>query len=99
MSDLISRGKLLGTIEPMVGMWDEGTFWIDYKRVIDIIESLPSAEPERKKGKWKWISTDYFHYHCQCSECEMYTRDPEPNFCPWCGADMRGEYERRIEAL
>jgi len=48
MSDLISRQKLLDTIKPMVGMWDEGAFWIDYRRVIDIIEDFPNAEPERK---------------------------------------------------
>jgi hypothetical protein len=45
MSDLISREKLLSTIRPMVGMWEDETFWISYERVMDIIES---AEPERK---------------------------------------------------
>ena len=39
--------------------------------------------------KTKWIDTDNYYYRWQCSECGMYTREPEPNFCPWCGTDMR----------
>ena len=47
MSELIDKEKLLDTIKPIVGMWNDGDFWINYQRVLDIIES---AEPE-----WKWI--------------------------------------------
>ena len=48
MSDLISRGKLRGEIEPMIGIWYDKQFWIDYKRVLEIIETIPSAEPDRR---------------------------------------------------
>lgn len=60
------------------------------------IEELPSAEPERKKGKWIADALDNGIYHC--SECG--TDAPvEPtggteyksNYCPNCGLDMRGE--------
>lgn len=64
----------------------------------DIINDLPSAEPEHKKGKWKSdkkitpvydslfdIEDGYF-----CSECGKFTRTIS-NYCPHCGADMRGE--------
>ena len=59
------------------------------------INELPSAQPERKKGKWIYKHCVWF-----CSECgenptkgmgyvqghqELY------DFCPKCGADMRGE--------
>jgi rubrerythrin len=49
------------------------------------------SETEEKFGtkKGKWIDTDNYYYRWQCSECGMYTREPEPNFCPWCGTDMR----------
>ena len=69
------------------------------------LKELPSAEPERKKGKW----TEKHHVYsdeeyvieewqsCRCSECGRYDTRPymyyfsEPRFCSWCGADMRGE--------
>lgn len=62
---------------------------------------LPSAHPERPKGKW------LSHYeYCKkhellpsglvafrwCDQCEQGVEHPT-NFCPHCGADMRGEVE------
>ena len=105
MSDLISRGKLLDVIKPMVGMWDEGTFWIDYKRVIDIIENLPPADSEQKHGEWldrhAYDNADYAIDEWQsekCSVCGKYHTTPYLyNFrtfayCPNCGSKMmRGE--------
>ena len=59
-----------------------------------VIETLPSAQPERKKGKW------HRRFYPQiemmvCSECqEEFSYDAETgirdyNYCPNCGADMR----------
>ena len=50
---------------------------------------------KRKKGKW--ISLDdfrgkYNEFGYKCSECKEQS-DYEENFCPNCGADMRGEKE------
>ena len=54
---------------------------------------LPSAQPGRKKGKW----LDNYQYGYKCSECGAYLEidcgDAEMNFCPNCGADMRGEQD------
>lgn len=51
-------------------------------------EDLPSAEPERKKGKLKTVG----FLTCQCTECGAQFHELEyTNFCPNCGADMRGE--------
>ena len=68
---------------------------------------LPSAQPERKKGKW----TERHHAYsdeeqpieewqsCKCSECGRYDTRPylyyfsEPRFCSWCGAEMEGEQD------
>ena len=58
---------------------------------------MPSAQPERKKGRWipqdhnkvnGMTSTAVYYYpKCSvCGHCANYT-----NFCPNCGADMRGE--------
>lgn len=73
--------------------------------VADVLDSvcddytvLPSAQPERKMGKWKKLSRSWFHDNVQCSECGN-TLDMngvnagrgDANFCPNCGANMRGE--------
>ena len=65
------------------------------------LKALSSAQPERKKGMWKrWYETledasgVTYIPRCQCSECGT-EYDPNSakfiNFCPQCGADMRGE--------
>jgi hypothetical protein len=59
----------------------------------DIINALPSAEPERKKGKWiPHEDEDGEHYGDKCSVCGEWYVMPcgKANFCPNCGADMRG---------
>jgi len=106
MSDLISRQDAIDAMKKYeelesnnftdtspIGMMTVATI----ANCIEEIVNLPSAEPERKKGKW--IEEDlsgYFTpggnsiYHC--SECG-HTEGPWPhprltNFCPNCGAEM-----------
>ena len=96
MSDLIDRQAaidamtefykdLLGDEEPKL---DERTaLYVDLKL---LVERLPSAQPERKEGHWidtgEAIDDDT---EVKCSECGevIYWLS---NFCPCCGADMRG---------
>ena len=70
---------------------------MDCDDAIREIEQLPTVQP--KRGKWEMGIDDRF---VECSECGlMTTRNElrglavfgknEPNFCPNCGADMRGE--------
>ena len=59
---------------------------------------LPSAQPMRKKGKWVSADAIFGGVPFYCSECGENTRDtvmgkPRWNFCPNCGADMRGEQD------
>lgn len=60
--------------------------------------SLPSAQPERKKGRWHQRIYKKVEMMV-CSECgNEFSYDAETgvrdyNFCPNCGADMRGELE------
>ena len=88
MSDLIDRQAAI----EKYGNWyvEEGTeegFISDMKH---FLEMLPSAEPERKHGKW-------VNYGTECSECGYHRIDQacqsskpfEYNYCPNCGADMR----------
>ena len=62
----------------------------------NILSALPAADVvERKKGKWINHRNDMGHNIADCSECgeamQWYDPDTRPNYCPNCGADMRGE--------
>lgn len=70
----------------------------DYKEALKLlllkIENAPSADVvERKHGKWKWVvdRDDENIYHLQCSICHGSGFDEHHNYCPNCGADMRGD--------
>lgn len=59
------------------------------------VEALPPVTPTRKHGEWEKEVFDLgvkipVRVAYQCSECGNYF-DSEFNFCPHCGADMRGE--------
>lgn len=64
--------------------FDDGVLW-----VLEKIDALPSIK--QKKGKW----LNNYQPGYKCSECGGYLEidcgDVEMNFCPNCGADMRGE--------
>ena len=65
----------------------------------DILESLPSAQPERQKGEWIEISSISHTYKCSvCGRLLVNITDGKNNVAknyPYChcGADMRGEQE------
>ena len=57
-----------------------------------IIEELPPAQPERMRGKWinRSLNTLYPEWErYTCSVCGKHSNSYD--FCPNCGADMRGE--------
>lgn len=70
-------------------------------KVWDQIKGLPSAQPERDKGEWIGTEFDGYadgnpvYYEWKCSVCGCVVEDEEPawNYCPNCGADMRGEQD------
>ena len=59
------------------------------EKALDVIENLPSAEPDRKKGNWIVKEEDWRKQleFDECSECGFVTTK-QYNFCPNCGADM-----------
>lgn len=75
----------------------------DIRELLDDLENMPSAQPERKTGEWiVWNGMDVPENHGRhkCSECGEFAllRYEKPlqkevlsDFCPNCGADMRGE--------
>ena len=51
-----------------------------------VINKVPSAE---NKGEWEGIPYSMADYGSRCSLCHFKVGNPT-NFCPNCGADMKG---------
>lgn len=94
MSDLIRREDAIEILseraESLRGM--QGDLGGACRGAMRIIESLPSAEPERKKGKW----SNYKDEHC-CSVChsvvisDCWDDEIRYDYCPYCSAEMEWE--------
>lgn len=80
----------------------EKTLFAINKRLTKRIKALPSAqtiEPERKKGRWIMenvvLTSNPPQYKWHCSECGRmvhgFTAEVLTDYCPNCGADMRGD--------
>ena len=93
----ISRQKAKDAIDMALDHIDHVPPWV-YDKLLNALNEVPSAQP--RKGKWIDDGTEF---GCCCSECN-YTLDDYfygelrevaltklMNFCPNCGADMRGE--------
>lgn len=78
-------------------MWQSGC-WVRYRAIEQTVKKQPTIE-ERKKGKW--IVNTYEHARefwdreTTCSVCGYKMGGGTPNYCPNCGADMRGEEHGR----
>ena len=104
--DLIDRRTLMKEFSDFVRASNNSDFaqtptWND---AVSLVESMPSAQPERKTGRW--IIKDNpgtGWYRITCSECGEDVTSTAPcigfypnakvmwNYCPDCGARMEGE--------
>ena len=94
MDDLISR---TAAIEAVLSVIPYDDYWKE--QIEKAANKLPSAQPERIKGRWISADAIFGGEPFYCSECGENTRDtvmgkPRWNFCPNCGADMRKEDEK-----
>ena len=79
-------------IEPHEQLESFGNGRYEYVRIayMDDIDAIPSADV-RENARGEWIHYDgEFDYDFKCSECGYSVWD-NSDFCPNCGADMRGE--------
>ena len=65
--------------------------------VVDMLEKLPSAQLERKKGEWIPVTNGRGGF--ECDQCHNYAPSYQDGvewlsaFCPNCGCRMEGEQE------
>ena len=76
MSDLISRQAAIDQLHQSYNLLDAE----------QRLEDLPSAQPERIRGRW--IEKPHVHGVAYCSLCDYELHTNDTNFCPNCGAKM-----------
>ena len=102
--DAVSRQAVLDCATLITSIptedWDIGD-WVCLFR--DRVSQLPSVQPKAKTGHWIEDKTTYAGQgmgNYKCSVCDRingsWIKDMPsvyPNFCWWCGAEMKGEQE------
>ena len=75
-----------------------GEIWeLNGDEIREALDMVPSVTPKRKTGKW--LCSDDLYETAVCSCCGWDTTEPWQHikswfeFCPHCGADMRGEQD------
>ena len=95
MADLIDRQAAIDALQKEINKgippFDDvmGSIRCGVRLARNIIEDLPSAQPEPKTGRWIKMSDSYGAYHC-CSRCGR-EGVCDWKYCPNCGAKMEGE--------
>ncbi len=92
--DLIYRQTVLDALAEINKEVEDGDGF-QYEKWREYFAEMTSpAQPQRMRGKWTrhndWEDEGYCGY--TCSVCDMGV-DVMYNFCPRCGADMRGEQD------
>lgn len=98
MDNLVSRQAAIDEFEKeLSAKYNKREMAIGFVGVKSIIDTLPSVQPEQKKGKWITepynLENDIWAHRCSnCLKVAMLGgNDINLNYCPNCGADMRGE--------
>jgi len=89
VDDLISRTETIDALRTCYNTeaitYTNGNEYIDYDQALDLINTLPSAHPQRKNAYL--INPNPYG---KCSNCgQLIDIRDEYNYCPNCGADMR----------
>ena len=98
VNDRISRQAAVAGFYEMASDMDYLCTVSDY---VSFLESLPSAQPERKRGKWVYAEDEYGIDGYHCNQCGFFVPwdyahkfinyIEDYNFCPNCGAKMDEE--------
>ena len=85
---LIDADALCANLDGMMAVSPTG--YIHGDTIADMIGDAPTIGPERKMGKWTVEDCHAATYKYCCSNCRAHHRAMY-DYCPSCGADMRGE--------
>ena len=96
MSDLVRREDVIREFVKNCSIEhvDINNVAIFYETIMKIINSIPSVEPERKKGEWKPFDRTWGRsiYHCtacgKAEDCPTEMGRVIWQFCPNCGAKL-----------
>ena len=95
ISNLIRQEDVVSRISDLLMIELQGKRLPTWNEVYNAINDIPSVEPERQKGKW--IKVGHWGRSYKCNQCGNYldfdgvnAGRGDANFCPNCGADMRG---------
>ena len=87
-SDCISRQKVIDMLNDIDAEVNDGCGYM-YEHWMDYIKQLSSVTSQPKTGHW--IDDDTLCHSWRCNQCYWLMRSNRTNFCPNCGADMRGD--------
>lgn len=87
--------------EKIDNMWNGRPLSSLGARILVTIDDAPSIDIEPKRGEWidkGWKGYWQFEtdgrgncwHEYECSECGFHNKGGKPNFCPNCGARMKG---------
>ena len=89
MDDLISRQAAIDAVKKYRNGSDMPDMWYDgMSCALRCLYKLPSAQPERERGRWVPNIYPDVGDGYRCSQCGAYHVVPY-KFCHNCGADMR----------
>ena len=89
MDDLISRQAAIDEMAELQGRASTKAEFKGISKAWKRIKKLPSAQPERIRGRW--IEKPHVHGVAYCSLCDYELHTNDTNFCPNCGAKMDEE--------
>ena len=94
--DTISRQAAIALAKDICVPIKDGTVYKHRCIDPDAIKELPSAQPERKTGRWidgklDWHGIAMERYCSECGQLLTSAKTIKMSFCPNCGSDMREE--------
>ena len=95
MDDTISRQAVIARLDQAAENWNIAEPYHEgmragFRNAARIVLEMPSAQTDRKKGRWIPMSNGTYY---KCSECGYARMKGDDNFCKECGTDMRKRSE------